>query len=115
MQADRRGQAAAAVSRAQDQHQQMVEILAMVQTLNRLFVELDVLVVQQQTTIDRIADTVAETNVHVEEGVKELGGAIESAKGRNRKKRWCVLIISMSPHPNFSPLFSSTTMRLDVV
>jgi syntaxin 1B/2/3 len=66
--------------------QQMVE-------LAQLFQDLDQIVMQQEPLVQNIEAKGEEIHSNVVQANTEIGGAIEKARSRNRKKWWCLLIV----------------------
>jgi syntaxin 1B/2/3 len=64
--------------------------------LAQLFQDLDNIVVEQEPLVENIEQKGEEVHDNVVQGNVEIGGAIKSARARNRKKWWCLLICSKS-------------------
>jgi len=60
--------------------------------LAQLFTDLDQIVMQQEPMVANIEAKGEEVHDNVVKGNIEIGGAIEKARSRNRKKWWCLLI-----------------------
>jgi len=61
--------------------------------LAQLFTDLDAIVVQQEPLVTDIERKGEEVRENVVKANVEIGGAIEKARSRNRKKWWCLLIV----------------------
>lgn len=75
--------------------------------LAQLFQDLDAIVVQQEETVMKIDESGEQVQENVQKANVEIGGAIEKARARNRKKWWCVGISS-----KFSTDASSSVLAL---
>lgn len=62
--------------------------------LAQLFQDLDQIVTQQEAMVTNIEQKGEEVHDNVIKANTEISGAIEKARARNRKKWWCVLIVS---------------------
>jgi syntaxin 1B/2/3 len=62
--------------------------------LAQLFQDMEALVVQQGAAVEVIEQQGTETVDNVGQANVEINGAIEKARSRNRKKWWCLLIVS---------------------
>lgn len=60
--------------------------------LAQLFQDLDQIVVQQEPLVENIEQKGEEIHSNVVQANTEIGGAIEKARSRNRKKWWCLLV-----------------------
>lgn len=60
--------------------------------LTQMFHDLEAMVVQQEEPIAHIDQTGEEVRENVDKANEEIKGAIDSARARNRKKWWCLLI-----------------------
>jgi syntaxin 1B/2/3 len=60
--------------------------------LAQLFQDLDQIVMQQEPLVTNIEQKGEEIHDNVVQANTEIGGAIEKARSRNRKKWWCLLI-----------------------
>lgn len=60
-----------------------------------MFQDMDALIIQQDETTAHIEEQGAQVVEDTSGGNKELASAIDLAKGRNRKKWWCFLIVGM--------------------
>ena len=60
--------------------------------LAQLFQDLDQIVQQQEPLVANIEQKGEEIHDNVVKGNEEIGTAIVSARSRNRKKWWCLLI-----------------------
>jgi t-SNARE complex subunit (syntaxin) len=63
--------------------------------LAQLFQDLDQIVMQQEPLVENIEQKGEEIHSNVVQANTEIGGAIEKARSRNRKKWWCLLICGM--------------------
>lgn len=62
--------------------------------LSQLFLDLDAIVVQQEPMVETIEQKGEEVHENVTKGNVAVDKAIKSGRARNRKKWWCLLIIS---------------------
>ena len=60
--------------------------------LAQLFQDLDQIVMQQEPMVENIETKGEEVHENVVQANTEIGGAIDKARSRNRKKWWCLLI-----------------------
>lgn len=80
------------VQTAIDQRQEMRSVAKQMTILMELNQQLGEMVVAQQPVIEKVAETGDTVNNDFDHGNKDVGGAISSAKARNRKKMWCFLL-----------------------
>ncbi|KAI9865448.1 MAG: nicotinate phosphoribosyltransferase [Trichoglossum hirsutum] len=94
LQSDRRGQAQSALRAVESRHQAIQKIEQQMIELAQLFQDMEALVVQQGAAVEVIEQQGTETVDNVGQANVEINGAIEKARSRNRKKWWCLLIVS---------------------
>lgn len=100
MQSDRRGQSQKALQEVTNRHAAIQKIESQMIELAELFQDMDALVVQQEAAVTNIEAKGEEVTENVAKANEEIGTAIVSARARNRKKWWCLLVVGMySPHP----------------
>ncbi len=94
LQSDRRGQVQSTLSAVSARHaaiqkieQQIIQIAQMAQDLDAVVTEQDAAVVQIEQKGEQVTENVGKAN-------QEISGAIVKARSRNRKKWWCLLIVS---------------------
>jgi syntaxin 1B/2/3 len=81
--------------------------------LAQLFTDLDQIVMQQEPLVANIEQKGEEVHDNVVKANEEIGGAIEKARSRNRKKWWCLLIVSKySPTPRAAMAAKATNNPL---
>jgi syntaxin 1B/2/3 len=97
MQSDRRGAAQSALRSVQARHDAIQKIERDIIELSQLFQDLDTLVMEQEPLVQNIEQKAEDTKTNVEQGGVQLDSAIVSARARNRKKWWCLLIVGMLP------------------
>jgi syntaxin 1B/2/3 len=90
---DRRGQAQSTLRNVKERHDAIVKIERQMVELAQLFQDLDQIVTQQEALVTNIEQKGEEVHDNVVKANTEIGGAIEKARARNRKKWWCVLIV----------------------
>lgn len=90
MQSDRRGQAQTALGNVRQRHDAIQQIEKTMMELAQLFQDLDAMVVEQEPMIEQAEKKADDTRVHMESGVVELGGAVNSARAARRKKWYCL-------------------------
>jgi syntaxin 1B/2/3 len=95
MQSDRRGQSRAALSAVEDRHAAIQKIESQMSELARLFEDMETLVVQQEAAVTVIEQKGEEVVENIQGGNEHLVKGVESARARNRKKWWCLLICGM--------------------
>jgi len=95
MQSDRRGQSRAALSAVEDRHAAIQKIESQMAELGKLFEEMETLVVQQEAAVTVIEQKGEEVVENIQGGNEHLVKGVESARARNRKKWWCLLICGM--------------------
>jgi syntaxin 1B/2/3 len=86
-----------------DRHRAIQQIVAQLMELDELFKDLETLVVQQDPAVVKIEERGQEVTTHVENANKEMSNAIGSARSRNRKKWWCLLVVRMCFPPHLFP------------
>jgi len=89
---DRRGQAQSSLRNVKERHEAIQKIERQMVELAQLFTDLDQIVMQQEPMVANIEAKGEEVHDNVVKGNIEIGGAIEKARSRNRKKWWCLLI-----------------------
>jgi len=89
---DRRGQASSTLRNVKERHEAIQNIEQQMIELAQLFQDLDQIVQQQEPLVTNIEQKGEEIHENVVQANTEIGGAIEKARSRNRKK-WCLLII----------------------
>ena len=92
MQSDRRGQATSTLRSVQARHEEIQKITKQMGELSQMFQQMNQLVVTQEPVVTRIAEQSENVQTDVTNANVELGTAIKSARARNRKKWWCLLI-----------------------
>ncbi|KAF2467267.1 t-SNARE, partial [Lindgomyces ingoldianus] len=90
---DRRGQAQSSLRNVQERHEAIQKIERQMVELAQLFQDLDQIVMQQEPLVTNIEAKGEEVHDNVVKANTEIGGAIEKARSRNRKKWWCLLIV----------------------
>jgi syntaxin 1B/2/3 len=95
MQSDRRGQSRAALSAVEDRHAAIQKIESQMQELAQLFSDMEALVVQQEEAVTLIEQKGEEVVENIQGGNEHLVKGVKSARARNRKKWWCLLICGM--------------------
>ena len=88
------GQSSSALREVQGRHEAIQKIEQQVMELAQLFNDMEALVVQQEAPVAHINDGAANVQQDVSGGNTQLDTAIKSARARNRKKWWCLLIAS---------------------
>lgn len=89
---DRRGQASSTLRNVKERHEAIQKIERQMVELAQLFQDLDQIVMQQEPLVENIEQKGEEIHSNVVQANTEIGGAIEKARSRNRKKWWCLLI-----------------------
>jgi len=89
---DRRGQASSTLRNVKERHEAIQNIERQMVELAQLFQDLDQIVQQQEPLVANIEQKGEEIHENVTKGNEEIGTAINSARARNRKKWWCLLI-----------------------
>lgn len=92
MSSDRRGQANSTLRNVKERHEAIQNIERQMIELAQLFQDLDQIVQQQEPLVADIEQKGEEVRENVTKGNEEIGTAIVSARARNRKKWWCLLI-----------------------
>jgi syntaxin 1B/2/3 len=93
---DRRGQAQSSLRNVKERHEAIQKIERQMVELAQLFQDLDQIVMEQEPMVENIEAKGEEVHENVVQANTEIGGAIEKARSRNRKKWWCLLICGMS-------------------
>lgn len=93
MSSDRRGQAQSSLRNVKERHEAIKKIERQMEELAQLFIDLDTIVQQQEPLVANIEQKGEEIHDNVVQANTEIGGAIEKARARNRKKWWCLLIV----------------------
>lgn len=104
MQSDRRGQSRAALSAVEDRHAAIQKIESQMLELAELFTEMEALVVQQEAAVTVIEQKGEEVVENIQGGNEHLVKGVKSARARNRKKWWCLLICGMLTYPRYYSL-----------
>jgi syntaxin 1B/2/3 len=115
---DRRGQAQSSLRNVKERHEAIQKIERQMVELAQLFQDLDQIVMQQEPLVENIEQKGEEIHDNVVQANTEIGGAIEKARARNRKKWWCLLIVSTyfclaNPQPSLA--YSHTVLILIVI
>jgi len=95
MQSDRQGRGRAALSAVKDRHDAIVKIEQQIVELAQLFQDMDTLVVQQEAAVANIEQKGEEVVDNLDNGNKEMGIAVTTARA-TRKKKWICLGISVA-------------------
>lgn len=90
MQYDRRGKSQGALSNVQARHKAIQQIARTMEELAEMFQDLDRIVMEQEPMVANIEQKGEEVHENVVKANTEIGGAIEKARSRNRKKWWCL-------------------------
>jgi syntaxin 1B/2/3 len=90
---DRRGQASSTLRNVKERHEAIQNIERQMVELAQLFQDLDQIVQQQEPLVANIEQKGEEIHENVVQANTEIGGAIEKARSRNRKKWWCLLVV----------------------
>ena len=99
MQSDRRGQSQSALRAVQDRNAEIAKIEAGVIEISQMLEVVRNIVVEQEKPIAQIQDQSMNTQEHLSQGNTQLDGAITKARAANRKKWYCLGILSKSyPH-----------------
>lgn len=100
MQSDRRGQAQSALRAVEGRHKEIQKIEEQMVELAQLFQDLNEIVVQQEPLVENIEQKGEEVKDNVVKANEEISTAIDSARARNRKKWYCLGLVSkcFSPH-----------------
>lgn len=86
------GQAKNALAYVQDRHRDIVLIEQSVKELNRLFVDMAVMVESQGVILNSIEDNVNSAIINTAAGTKELSAAVKIQK-KSRKKMYIIIVI----------------------
>ncbi|KAH3982829.1 hypothetical protein HBI56_006140 [Parastagonospora nodorum] len=89
---DRRGQASSTLRNVKERHEAIQNIERQMVELAQLFQDLDTMVQQQEPLVADIEQKGEEVRENMTKGNEEISTAIVSARSRNRKKWWCLLI-----------------------
>ena len=82
------------VAEIEDRHQGMLKIEKSIKELHELWIELNVMVTEQQENLDRIEANVEQTKQYVEKGVKNLETAEKKQKSA-RKLTCCAVCLCL--------------------
>ncbi|OJD12514.1 hypothetical protein AJ78_06909 [Emergomyces pasteurianus Ep9510] len=93
MQSDRRGDAQQVSQMVRARHEEIVKIERDLLELSQMFRDLDAIVIQQEAAVERIDDQTQIVHENITKGNEEIGGAIKSARARNKKKWICLGIV----------------------
>ena len=95
LQGDRRGQSQTVLRQVSDRHEAIAKIERQMIELAQLYQDMDVLVTQQEAAVVNIDQQGEQVTQDVGKANEQIDNAIVSAKSRNRKKWWCLLIVGM--------------------
>jgi syntaxin 1B/2/3 len=101
MNADRRGQSRQALNAVENRHAAIQKIEQQMIELADLFNQMEELVVQQEAAVTVIEQKGEEVVENIQGGNEHLVKGVKSARARNRKKWWCLLICSKLIPPYF--------------
>lgn len=101
MQSDRRGQSRQALNAVENRHAAIMKIEQQMRELADLFNQMEALVVQQEAAVTVIEQKGEEVVENIQGGNEHLVKGVKSARARNRKKWWCLLICSTLISPYF--------------
>lgn len=87
---NRTGQARAVLGNVQARHNEILKIEQQMTELAQLFQDLDTMVIQQDPVIQRMEEDTEQTNVHINQGTKEIDKGIVHAR-RTRRNKWICL------------------------
>lgn len=90
LQSDRRGQSRAALSAVENRHVAIQKIERQMIELAQLFQDMEEQVVRQEDVVTEIEQKGEEVQENLNRGTEEIGTAIKTARGRNKKKWWCL-------------------------
>ncbi|KAI9673356.1 MAG: Plasma membrane t-SNARE, secretory vesicle fusion [Trizodia sp. TS-e1964] len=93
LQSNRSGQANAVRREVEARHQAIQKIEQDMITLAQLYNDLEAEVIQQEPMIENIEQKGEEVTENVGKANEQIASAITSARSRNRKKWWCLLIV----------------------
>lgn len=99
MQSDRRGEAMQVSSLVRQRHQDIVQIEQDLYQLEDMFEDMNNLIIQQDETTAKIEEQGTQVVEETAGANEKIESAIDLAKGHNRKKWWCFLIVGMSLTP----------------
>lgn len=94
LQSDRRGQSRQALSNVQNRHAAIQKIESQMIELAQLFQDMEAMVVQQDDSVAMIEQKGEEVQENLDKGTEHIATAIKSARSRNRKKWYCLGIVS---------------------
>jgi syntaxin 1B/2/3 len=115
MQSDRRGQSRLALEAVEDRHAALQKIESQMIELAQLFNDMDALVVQQEAAVTVIEQKGGEVVENIQGGNEHLVKGVKSARARNRKKWWCLLICSMSTYPQYISMKQLLTLLVIII
>lgn len=95
MQSDRRGQSQTALRNVENRHAAIQKIEQQMIELAELFQDMETLVVQQEESVTYIEAKAEEVQEDLYKGNEQISTAITSARAKNRKKWYCLLIVGM--------------------
>ena len=99
MSSSRHGEARSALREVQSRHEDIKRIERTITELAQLFNEMSIMIEVQETKIDHIEVKAQETEVQMEQGLRETERAVVSARAARKKKWYCLglslLIIGM--------------------
>jgi len=90
MQSDRLGTARETMGNVRARHAEIQKIEKQMIELAQLFEDLNAIVVEQEPMVMNIEQKGEEVHENVVKANTEIGGAIEKARSRNKKKWWCL-------------------------
>lgn len=99
LQSDRRGQAQSALRAVEGRHKEIQKIEQQMVELAQLFQDLNEIVVQQEPLVENIEQKGEEVRDNVVKANEEIAVAIDSARARNRKKWYCLGLVSKCIFP----------------
>lgn len=88
----RYGESRAAYREVQERHEEMRKIERTLAELAQMFIDLDVLVNQQDDTINAIETSAAQVNKDTEAGLGQTVKAVDHARSARRKRIYCFII-----------------------
>jgi syntaxin 1B/2/3 len=115
MQSDRRGQSRAALNAVEDRHAAIQKIEQQMMELAQLFNDMEALVVQQEEAVTLIEQKGEEVVENIQGGNEHLVKGVKSARARNRKKWWCLLIVGMSTYSLFFSIKQLLTLTVIII
>ena len=78
-----------------ERNKQITDLVKSINQLNSVYKQLNELVIEQGSLIDRIDYNIEETYQHVERGVVHLEGANEKVESACARKCMCILILAI--------------------